>query len=334
MIAIKLRKSSVCLIVCFILIFAGSVLHGDTTSGRDSTQPSEEIKPKVRGFGLMKIGSHYEPEPHYDKPFRIPETTMRFGAYRYFDPEDEEIGKPMWGYLRDDGRFFYVKEPYAPDGDSQYGLSGNYFVVDGGSGGSGICRSMYLFEYGRNSMRLLDVIEEGGRALSALAFMSDYPGKPAYGEVTSEIRNEPDVPVWLINEKDRHGRPLIRLVMVRDLPPPNLGPEKFEIFHIYLRIAKGKLRVALDPYLYETIFNSLGDGGGAGSRSNEYYASGFLAGKLTLAQIKAELEADKDRPWRLWLVDSLKQVKKWDRELHRRLGYPVPKIVEYKLSPR
>ena len=66
----------------------------------------------------------------------------------------------MFGFLRDDGRFFYVSEAAASDSNLHYALSGNYFVVDGGAGGSGICRSMYLFKYDKDSMRLLDKIEE------------------------------------------------------------------------------------------------------------------------------------------------------------------------------
>ena len=81
---------------------------------------------------------------------------MRFGSFRYLIPEDEELGAPKFGFLRDDGRFFYVSEAAASDSNLHCALSGNYFVVDGGAGGWGICRSMYLFKYDKDSMRLLD----------------------------------------------------------------------------------------------------------------------------------------------------------------------------------
>ena len=87
------------------------------------------------------------------------------------------------------------------------------------------------------------------------------------------------MPVWVISEKDRQGHPLIRLVAVRDLPPTVLGPEELEVFHTYLKIVDGRLRVALDPDLYVTIFNSLGDGGGPYSRSTEYYVFRFSRGE-------------------------------------------------------
>ena len=159
--------------------------------------------------------------------------------------------------------------------------------------------------------------------------MSDYPGKPAYGH---EIGTEhDDVPVWVIAEKDVHGHPLIRLKMIRDLPPTALGPYEIEAFHLYLKIVNGKLRIALDPEIYEPLFDSVKDAGGPGPRSNEYYVSGFLAGKLSLARIKAELAGNEDREW---LVDSLKHVRRWDAALHERYGYPLPRIIEYKLNGR
>ncbi len=291
----------------------------------------EVIHPKVRGFALEKVGSRYEPVPRYNKAFRLPGTNMRFGSYTYFIPEDEELGVPKWGFLLDNGRFFYVNELYASAGEAHYALSGDYFVVDGGSGGSGNCRAMYLFQYDKNSAKLIDRIEETHEVYGPPGFYSDYPGKPAYGQDLVYGRDLQDVPVWIISEKDREGHPLIEMEMVRDLPVTVLGPEKFEVFHIYLKIVEGRLQVALDPYLYETLFRSLGEAGGPRSRSAEYYVSGFLSKRLTLAAIKAELAGNKDR---LWLVDTLRYVNRWNYALHRRYGHPLPAIVEYKLKGR
>ena len=335
-----LKKLFFCLWVCLVtvasatalLVSGTATLAGSETTppeGKVQAKPTQEIRPKV-GFVLQKVGDRWEPEPCYYEPFRLPGTHIRFGSFRYLIPEDEELGAPMFGFLRDDGKFFYFRETAASDSDLQYALSGNYFIVDGGAGGSGICRSMYLFRYDKDSMRLLDKIEEPpGGDFSPLGFASDYPGKPAYGHELGTGHD--DVPVWVVSEKDRQRHPLIRLGMARDFPSPFLGPREFEAFHIYLKIVNGRLRVALDPDLYVTIFNSLGDGGGPYSRSTEYYVSGFLAGKLSLASIKAELVNNRER---LWLVDSLKHIKRWDTALHRRYGYPLPRIVEYKLSGR
>jgi hypothetical protein len=333
------KKLLFCLWICLVTVPAGTVLlfNGAIAAGGPEPAPpgeaapeaAKEIRPKV-GFVLQKVGDRWAPEPCYYEPFRLPGTHIRFGSFRYLIPEDEELGAPMFGFLRDDGKFFYFRETAASDSDLQYALSGSYFVVDGGAGGSGICRSMYLFRYDEDSMRLLDKIEEPpGGDFSPLGFASDYPGKPAYGHELGTGHD--DVPVWLVSEKDRQRHPLIRLRMARDFPPPFLGPQEFETFHIYLKMVNGRLRVALDPDLYVTIFNSLGEAGRPYSRSAEYYVSGFLAGKLSLATIRAELVNNRDR---LWLVNSLRHVKRWDAALHHRLSEAFPKIREYNLNGR
>ncbi len=310
--------------------FGGTIaLAGsDTLPPADAAQskPEEVTQPKV-GFVLQRIGDRWEPVLHYSHAFRLPGTNMRFGPYIYFTPEDEDIGVPKYGFLRDDGRFLYVDELVASDAESQYALIGNYFVVSGCEENCGSW-SMYLFTYDDHSARLLDKIEEPV-GFSPPSFGLDYPGEPAYGH-RNEWGNH-DVPVWVIKEKDRQGHPLIRLLMFRNLPPTIFGPDEYEVFHLYLKIAGGRLRVALDPDLYEPLFQSLGEAGGPTSRSTEYYVSGLLAGRLSLARIKAELAGNKDREW---LAHSLTRVRKWDAALHKRYGRPLPRIREYKLYRR
>ena len=331
------RKLLLCLLA-FIAAFAQgatspfggtiALAGSDTAPPADAAQskPEEVMQPKV-GFVLQRIGDRWEPVLHHSHAFRLPGTNMRFGPYVYFTPEDEDIGVPKFGFLRDDGRFFYVDELVASDAESQYALIGNYFVVSGCEENCGSW-SMDLFTYDDHSARLLDKIEEPG-GVSPPSFGLDYPGEPAYGHRLAW--GNYDVPVWVIKEKDRQGHPLIRLLMFRNLPPTIFGPEEFEVFHLYLKVADGRLRVALDPELYETLFNSLGDAGGPYSRSTEYYVSGFLAGRLSLARIKAELAGNKDREW---LVHSLTHVREWDAALHKRYGRPLPRIREYKLNRR
>jgi hypothetical protein len=311
---------------------AASLLAGttdpETAPPADAAQgkPLEAIKPKV-GFVLQRVGDRYEPVLHFSKAFRLPGTSLRFGSYDYFTPEDEDLPVPKFGFLRDDGRFFYVDELVASDGEAQYALMGKYFIVGGCEGNCGSW-SLYLFIYGDHSARLLDKIEDPP-GFSPPSFALDYPGEPAYGHKV-DWGNE-DVPVWVIQEKDHYGHPLVPLLMFRNLPPTVSGPKDYEVFHFYLKIVGGRLRVALDSYLYEPLFRSLGDAGGPYSRSTEYYVSGFLAHKLSLARIKAELGGNKDREW---LVHSLKHVKKWDAALHERFGRPLPRIREYKLNRR
>ncbi len=220
-----IRKILLCLSVCLVAAvgwyaspYTGTAAFAgpsSDTSAENAQMPVKLIRPK-QGFELQWVGNRYEPVAHYDEPFRLPDTNMRFGPFNYFTPEDEDVAVPKYGFLRDDGRFFYVDENAASDSDSRYALSGSYFIVDGGAGGSGSCRSMYLFKYDRNSATLLDRITETYEAFSPPGFASDYTGKPAYSHDLSEESN--DVPVWVIMEKDRQGHPLIRLSMVRDLP--------------------------------------------------------------------------------------------------------------------
>ena len=336
----KFGKLLLCLVVFFAAASGGAVspAAGGPPPARSETPPpadaqgkAEEIRPKV-GFVLQRVGDRYGPVLHYSEAFRLPGTSMRFGPYIYLIPEDEELGVPKWGYLLDNGRFFYLNEYASSDDDPNYALSGTYFVVDGSTGGSGINRTMYLFKFTKNSMKVLDRIEEDYNAHSPPAFFSDYPGEPEHGNIpTGEDRDE-GVPVWIITEWDTQDHPLIKLEVGRDLPPTSLGPREFEVFHLYLKIVNDRLRVALDPDLYETIFRSLGEGGGPNSRSTEYYVSGFLAKKLSLASIKAELAGNKDRQW---LLHYLRYVKQWDAGYHTRHWWdPMPRFVEYKLNRR
>jgi len=336
-----LRKLLLCLLIFFAAASGGAVSPAaggpppaspETLPPADALQgKAEEIRPKV-GFVLQRVGNHYEPVLHLHDAFRLPGTSITFGSYVYLIPEDEELGVPKWGYLLDNGRFFYLNEYASSDYDRTYALSGTYFVVDGSAGGSGVCRTMYLFKFTKNSMKVLDRIEEDEEAHSPPAFMSDYPGEPTYGHIPTEEDRDKRVPVWIITERDRQGHPLTRLEVCRDLPPTVLGPREFEVFHLYLKIVNDRLRVALDPDLYETIFNSLGEAGGPNSRSTEYYVSGFLAKKLSLASIKAELAGNKDRQW---LLDYLRYVKQWDAGYHTRHWWdPMPRFVEHKLNRR
>ena len=325
--------------VCMVAVAGGSGLiyggiaaaggSGAAQTEEGAREPVRQIPPKgFEGFEVQKVGSRYEPVAHDYEAFRLPGTGMRFAAYTYLSPWDEETGVPTYGFLLDDGRFFYVNEEAAASGNPHYALSGSYFIVDGSAfEENSISRSMYLFRYDKHSARLLDMIGELYKDWAPSGFLSDYPGKPAYGhDLTGEGK---DVPVWIITEKDHRGRPLIRLKMIRDIPLIARGPEEFECFHLYLRIVGGRLRVALDPWLYETLFDSVKEEGGPGSKPTEYYVSGFLAGKLSLARIKAELAGSKKRQW---VVDILGHVKKWDWALHNRYWAPLPKMVEYKLN--
>ena len=99
------RKLLICMTIFLPATLAGVVpLYGE--------ESAEQVHPKV-GFALQKVGSRYEPIAPYHEPFRLPGTNMRFAAYTHFAPGDDVIGVPEWGFLLDNGRFFYIDEPAA-----------------------------------------------------------------------------------------------------------------------------------------------------------------------------------------------------------------------------
>ena len=350
---------SVWLVVC--VMACGSYALGETTAdgGSDGTLRARKLSPPPqptgKGFKVKKIGSRYEPAVDFDPSvFRLPGTRMTFAEYTYLPP-GEDIGA-KYGFLVDDGRLFYVDEIDASDGDAQYALVAGYFVVDGYAfTSSGHDRSMYLFRYGKDWVRLLDIIGDQFVAAHGYEFVSDYPGKPAYGE---EIMvGYKHAPVWMIKERDGRGNPLIRVKLYHDpysydlykfYADRSIDPDKYEELHLYVKIetpagsggmpAKAgsrkraaRLQVAVDPEIYKPLFDSIKDVHEASVRPAGYYVYGFLSGQLDLSRIKAEL---KDNKLRQDTVDLVEDFGNWDAAAHDRSGEPVPEIVEYKLKRR
>ena len=331
-----LGRSFFCLWICLFAVASGAALlsgdlaRSETAPPETSLQgePAKEIRPKV-GFFLRWVGGRYGPVIRDDKAFRLPGTHISFGPYTYLVPWEEPQGEPRYGFVLDSGRFFYLDESCPPTGHSHYGLSGNYFIVDGSPYGSPVNGTVYLFRHDKDSMRLVDVIQETVHEIPFFDISSDYPGKPAYGGEHGDASK--DAPVWVVDGKDRQGHPLIRLKMFRHLPVAPSDSEEFQVFHLYVKIVNGRLRVALDRDIYEPLFESLGEAGGPNAKSTEYYVSGFLSGKVSLARIKAELANNNGRQW---IVDILMHVNKWDTALHFRYRRPLPRFFEYKFRGR
>ena len=249
-----------------------------------------------------------------------------------------------------------MDEVAASDGDARYALGDGYFIVDGYAFTASHDRSMYLFAYGKDCTRLLDMIGDDFVAKRGFEFVSNYPGKPAYGEEITEGYQH--TPVWVIKEKDGRGNPPIRIRLYHD-PFSNdlydfyankgLDPEKFEELHLYVKVetpegggrvlakaGHGKraahLRVAIDPEIYRPLFDGVREVRQAGVRPAGYYVYGFLSGQLDLPRIKAELA---DNKLRHYVVDFLEDVGNWDAAAHDRSEeQPVPEVVEYKLKER
>jgi len=326
----------------------------------DSATPDEQARaaaewrrrvhePRHEGFVLVKVGSLYEPMLHYYQPFELPHTHLAFAPCTYILPlkkgEKERKKVPKFVFRLDDGRFSYVKEPAASEGDAHYALTNGYFIVDG-DGGVSDGRSMYLFTYDKDSVRLLDMV--GAAPDQDFDFMSDYPGEPAYGRKTTE--GEKHAPEWIIKDADCHGNPLMRISVFmkhfdddlfesdhkrapRNVEGPRDSPKAFPL---YLRIVtrpggRARLRVALDPDLYKPLFEAVDEASKESARPAQYYILGFLSGQMDLTRIEAEMP-DNTASW--YIEDILKDVGNWDASLHYRSGKPIPKIVEYRLKRR
>ena len=242
-------RLSVSLVVC-VMAAASTPCVTTLNGGSDAAvqpRPEEPARPKQEGFEMKKVGSRYEPVVHYDTSvFRLPGTQMTFAAYNYLIPDDN-LPPPKYGFLFDDGRFFYVDEAAASHGDAQYALGDGYFVVDGYAFTSSHDRSMYLFRYGEDWVKLLDMIGDKFAAHNGYEFMSDYPGKPAYGEeITEEYKH---TPVWITKERDGHGNPLIRIKLYHDpfsydlykfYTDKGISADKYEELHLYVKIVSNR----------------------------------------------------------------------------------------------
>jgi len=347
-------KRLFCLSACLVVyVMACTPVLGDATQGQAPTvararwaSARKPPRPKLlEGFEMRRVGSRYEPIVHElskETVFRLPDTHMTFAAYAYI-VKDDNLPEPRYGFLLDDGRFYYIDELDEPVDEPRYGLTDDYFVVDGYAFMSSHRTSMYLFKHGKDSVELCDVVEDPYIAHHLFVFTSDYPGEPAYGH-ESTVDGTDKTPVWLVRDTDGRSRPLIRIRLYLDPNDPDLDAfyekealdlNKYEEFHLYLKVVapKGRsprLRVARDPEIYKPLFDSLKEAGEHGVRPVAYYIYGFLAGRLDLPRIKAELPDNKVRKY---IVGVLNNVGKWDAAFHDR-SQPIPKIVEYRLKRR
>jgi len=327
-----------------------------TTPNSRCDTPGPRLSARVRphpkageGFEMRRVGNHCEPvvnDIRRHEVFKLPGTDMTFATYDYIIPK-ELLPEPVAGFLVDHTRFYYLDDLNAPVDDPRYGLVGDYFVVQGnppGASGAGHAHSMYLFQYGRNTVRLCDAIEDPYIGHHAFGFVSNYPGKPAYGHESTTIYRTDKTSVWLIRERDSHNNPLIRVHVYQGFLDPDLEEfyeekgldlDQYHAFDLWLKIVtprgrRPRLQVALDPGIYGPAFESIKEVSKNGVRPAGYYIYGFLAGRFDLSAIEAELADIKGRGY---IVDILKAAPTWDAAFHDRSG-PLPNVIEYKLRRR
>lgn len=213
-------------------------------------------------------------------------------------------------------------------GDCNFGTYRHYFLMDCPNVyASGNNRRMFLFRYGKNKVELLDVIVEASLPSGLLDFMS----APSFIFPPESVRMRDDYvrPIVLIQGKDfsdidNDNRPEVIIEVSR--------AEKFtREFDIYLEIKDDRLRVDFNPNLYKPIFEREKKLSRAKKKSNAYYISGFLAGKLTMEHIKTRLAADREQYDRV--VPLLEGMGNLDAAFHEyddSGGRPVLKRYEIK----
>jgi hypothetical protein len=267
------------------------------------------------GFKLERIGTHDEPKI-YGRSVTLPDTSIRAGIYLYQVDDkrvDDGIGQGRLGFMIGTDNFFYVDSTYYSLSDTNYGLYGNYFVIDGWGWGStsGHDRLMLLCQFDKVSVKLLDVIGIPYIEKIGMDFVSfdiddaQDKSKPVETLESRLTRVEPSR--IAINDIDHNGMSEIKLKM--------LGYD----FFLYLEIANDKLRVNLNPALYTPLFVAENKRlGNSKNKSYAYYFYGFLAKKLDLKTIGLALKHHKEQSKGIDVL--LRNIEKWNDEFHRVYG--------------
>lgn len=231
-------------------------------------------------FRLKMVGPRYEPVPGYYEPFILPGTDMKFGSYLY---RSEGVDQERWGFLMNDGRFWFVQDNTGGvGGGASYGIVDGYLIVDCWASGAHHNRSMYLFKYGRDAVKLLDVIQEAYVRSYGMDFTSVYPGEPVYG-----AHNTNNPPVWTIKDRDARGHPLIRTKIDTEegfYRTPLTKIDTKDGFYLYFGIVNGRLRVVFDPQLYLPLFREV-QLKYKEKKPDSYYVYGFLAKELSMKEV-------------------------------------------------
>lgn len=259
----------------------------------------------AEGFKVAAgIGSS-SPETYFSEPpYRIPEAGFEVGLFRYVNAQADEV--PLSGFLIKD-TFFYIKEDASSCfGDINYGMDGRYFVVDGFAYGASHNRTMHLLEHTRDSIRLLDSINQPYVDRIPMDFMTARQGAQPYGFVDEGVSS----PNWTdVKDMDGDGRPEIR-VGISACDDCDLD---FPHFELYFEIDKDRLKVDLNPVLYMPLYDKLRIEETGTSRKPAYYVYGFLAGELSLEEIKTESAGDEKL---LYFARLLQRSGKWDKAFH------------------
>lgn len=255
----------------------------------------------AEGFKLVSINSRLEPELAEKPGVVLPGTSITAGSYTYVTANGQDVGR--LGFLVRSDRLLYVdSNEYALGGDTHYGVHGNYFVMDAWGYGStsGHNRLMFLCRFDKTGeVKLLDVIGKAYLESYGMDFMSQVVTASSSGVTATTTK-----PYWIdINDHDNNGEPeiIVRIASIN--------------FFLYVEIANERMRINLNPALYEPLFNEEEKKRrSAEMTSDAYYVYGFLAKKIDLKQINLALNQNKERSNRI--IALLGNVGKWDAAFH------------------
>lgn len=286
-------------------------------------------------FNLIKIGPDYEPESY--EQIELPGRAMKAGIFSYI-PKFSDNGKPEYtlkaGVLVNGATIYYVdseintktlpkKSEYSggfdPGGDTNFSLYGDFLLMDSWAYGTGHNRRMYLFRLYENKVELLDVIVNA--SIKRGVYMD-------FVSVLSGNRNN-GVGWTSINDFDNNGNPEIEVEILRGHQTDNDFLDK--IFVLYFEIKNKRLAVNLNPALYRPLFEKTVYIYKPQKKPDAYYIYGFLAGALTLREIKDTLASDQNQY--MSVVPLVTDKDKWSDAFHEYNG-EKPVLIKHDLQVR
>ncbi len=284
-------------------------------------------------FELVKSGSEVLDEVCWNPGVQLPESdAMVAGEFRYNYKDDKEdygtrgckaavlvegktihyVASMMKKNEKGLDNVFEDTNVYDACNETNYGVYGKYLVMDSWAYGSvsGHNRRMFLFKYGKDTVELLDVIDD----------IFDFS---SFGR--ERIYENKEGMYWMdIKDFDNDGNPEIKVVVTRNQ------------FVFFIEIKDDRLRVDLNPVLYRQSFKEQKRKNSSKKKKNtRYYLSGFFSGALTLNEIKAAIKSSGERYYGQYdyVAATIKSRDTWDREFHD-YGGVQPTLLRYEIEGR
>lgn len=262
----------------------------------------------AEGFKLGKVGARYEPELRVEPVIMLPQTDINAGIYQY--ELDDGSGSGMVGFLNGE-EFNFVDAPVS--GDVVYAISSPYFLLDATTGGTSRNGLLFLFKFDKAGVKFLDVIGTG-----AATYFNGW-----YVEIMFNSYQHQHGQMWKypalgkIEDTNHDG-----ILEIEVLASTALHFD--ESFVLHFDIARDKLRLNLNPILYNSLFMSEKQKfASTGRKSDAFYIYGFLTKNLDLKTIKIAL---KNNHKRKWIINFLNDMDRWDAAFHDQGKFTMKKI--------